>query len=713
VSIPHSWKFIHKSGFDQVVIENGDDISNLKELNRKLWATLSCPIDGVYFDQKTLELIDEDKDGKIRISEILSAVDYLSDILVSLEVLVPSLHSFPLSAIRNTDKGNLILSACKQILAALNKPNATHLTLDEVLKAKELFLNTGFNGDGIITGSSITDENVKKVFNEIVSIIGAVADVSGEDGINDEIIIEFSKELGLLSTWYDEFTDFDNGMFGNSKIAMEALVVYDLLEPKIENYFVRDALIGYDHNAKIALNPELDFYREFINSDLSTLQGRLADLPIAIADGNGELAFGNTINPLFVKSMKMFVELWVVKLFGLSAAKLDKSSFEKIKIKAEGYRKLFDNKAAMRIGAIDEVRFAEIVESKAIEKLNSLIIQDKKYEAVAVSMNDVEKLIRLCANFYSLLNNFVVFRDFYASGQKAIFQAGTLFIDGRSCDLCVKVNNISTHAELAALSKTYLLYCDCYREAGAKKMQIAVAVTNGDSDNLMIGRNGVFYDRNGLDWDATIVKIIDFPISVRQAFWMPYKKVIGFIQAQVEKFAKAKEATPIALPQAPIKVDLVTNEVKKEAQVVTSTPPVQPTDVGKFAGIFAAIGLAIGAIGTAVASIFSGFLALKFWQMPLVVLGIILAISLPSMLLAWLKLRQRNLGPLLDACGWAINTRAKINVPFGSTLTQLAELPKGSSRNSIDPFKEKNHRLEVAVIALLLLFAGLFYIFKF
>jgi hypothetical protein len=75
--------------------------------------------------------------------------------------------------------------------------------------------------------------------------------------------------------------------------------------------------------------------------------------------------------------------------------------------------------------------------------------------------------------------------------------------------------------------------------------------------------------------------------------------------------------------------------------------------------------------------------------MPLVVLGALLVISGPSMLLAWLKLRQRNLGPLLDANGWAVNTRARINIPFGGALTGVAALPPGASRALTDPYAEK------------------------
>src|SRR4029077_13317988 len=75
-----------------------------------------------------------------------------------------------------------------------------------------------------------------------------------------------------------------------------------------------------------------------------------------------------------------------------------------------------------------------------------------------------------------------------------------------------------------------------------EKMQIVAAFTGGDSDNLMVGRNGLFFDRQGRDWDATITKIIDNPISIRQAFFSPYKKLVRTIEEQVAKRAAAADA---------------------------------------------------------------------------------------------------------------------------------------------------------------------------
>ena len=64
-------------------------------------------------------------------------------------------------------------------------------------------------------------------------------------------------------------------------------------------------------------------------------------------------------------------------------------------------------------------------------------------------------------------------------------------------------------------------------------------------------------------------------------------------------------------------------------------------------------------------------------------------VSVPSMAMAWFKLKRRNLAPILDANGWAINARARINIPFGTLLTGMAELPEGANRSLVDPFAEK------------------------
>src|SRR5439155_5143703 len=164
--------------------------------------------------------------------------------------------------------------------------------------------------------------------------------------------------------------------------------------------------------------------------------------------------------------------------------------------------------------------------------------------------------VRFHRDLYKLCNNFVSFHDFYSRKEKAVFQAGTLFLDQRSCDLCLTVEDPAKHAIMAGLSGTYLAYCDCQRKATGEKLQILAAFTDGDSDNLMVGRNGIFYDRKGRDWDATITKIVDNPISIRQAFWAPYKKAARMIHEAIAKRAATADAASVAkLTEAAAKLE--------------------------------------------------------------------------------------------------------------------------------------------------------------
>ena len=85
--------------------------------------------------------------------------------------------------------------------------------------------------------------------------------------------------------------------------------------------------------------------------------------------------------------------------------------------------------------------------------------------------------------------------------------------------------------------------------------------------------------------------------------------------------------------------------------------------------------MAFGMIGTALSGLIDSMSGLG-WKLILVFLGIILVISGPAMVLAWLKLRRRNIAPLLNANGWAVNAASKISIPFGETLTDSAKFPK-------------------------------------
>lgn len=423
---------------------------------------------------------------------------------------------------------------------------------------------------------------------------------------------------------------------------------------KVEDYFVRCELAAFDARAGDALNASEDAFKALAPHALQSGSEAIAHLPLARIAPEGALPLFAGCNPAWIARIAALGTGVVAPLLGPSDT-LTAAQWQMLKDKFTPYTTWLASKP------------------------------DPKMKGEGV--RELEKLSRYVRDLQALANNFVAFKDFYTRQGKATFQVGTLYLDGRSAELCIAVNDAGKHALLATLARMCLVYCECVR--GNQKMSIAAAFTSGDSDQLMVGRNGVFYDRQGGDWDATIVKIVEHPISLRQAVWSPYKQLTRMVAAQSQKVAASKAQESENKLSSSV-IDSAQKGGSASAPTKPAAPP--PFDVAKFAGIFAAIGLAVGAIGTAMAAVVTGIFSLTWWQIPLAFGGLMLAISGPAVVLAWFKLRSRNLGPLLDANGWAINARARINIPFGTSLTALAQLPDNAERSLSDPYAEKQSR---------------------
>ena len=684
----HRWRFCRLGGFDQVRLETAEDIRHLGELDQKLWAALSCPVDGLEFDRRTLELLDVSGDRRVRVQEVLTAVNWVSTVLRDMGPLMAGASELPLSAIDESQpEGQRLLASACQLLALLGKQDAETVTIQDVTDTSTLLHNSRFNGDGIIAENAADDDDTRQLISEVIACVGSDEDRSGLPGISQERVAAFFDALALYAGWWAQATS-DPAILPFGEATLEAAAVYSRLKSKIDDYFTRCGLAAFDPRAAEPLNPAPTTYETLAVKDLTTAVAEVENFPLAHVDADRPLPLRQGLNPAWAATVASFADLVVTPLFGANAA-LSETQWRQVKETFAPFEAWQAAKAGAEVEGLGLDRVQAILKGSGRSQLEELIRRDLELADQVEAISNVVRLVYYNRDLYQLLNNFVSFRDFYGNERKAIFQAGSLFIDGRACELCVRVASIDAHSPMATLSGTYLAYCDCKRRNSAEQMFIAAAFTEGDADNLMVGRNGVFYDRDGNDWDATIVKLIDHPISVRQAFWSPYKRISRMVGEQLQKFAMAKDKA----------VD------SQAGKSVTDAAPPAPFDVGKFAGIFAAIGLALGAIGTAIAAILGGFLSLSVWQMPLAIVGIMLAVSGPSMLIAFLKLRQRNLGPILDANGWAVNTKASINIPFGTTLTKMATLPKGAERSLIDPFAEKKTPWKRWVFLLVLLVA--------
>ncbi len=598
----------------------------------------------------------------------------------------------PLSAINDaTPEGRQLLASARQILRNLRKPDATAITIEDTLDTESIFAQTDFNGDGIVPVDSGQDEATRTVLAEIITCLGAETDRSGKPGVSQDKLDLFFAQAQAYSDWWRQ-AEADSTILplGNST---DAAAAFKAIQPKVDDYFVRCRLAAFDPRAVNVLNPEEEAYHALAAKDLSLSCADTAGFPLAQVAPGKPLSLTEGLNPAWTGPMAGFVAKVVNPMFDGKAA-LDESDWAAITRKFAAYEAWTQSKPAVSVEKFGLPRVREVLAGTSRQTITALIAKDKALEPEVNAIAAVERLTRYYRDLYKLVNNFVCFRDFYERQGKAIFQAGTLYLDQRSCDLCITVADGAKHAAMAGLSGTYLAYCDCLRKSTGEARQIVAAFTDGDSDNLMVGRNGVFYDRQGRDWDATITRIVDNPISIRQAFWAPYKKAARAIQEQIAKHAaETDEETLTRLSQA---------AAKTQTAPAQGPTPGAPTKIDP--GLIAALSVGAAGVGGMIGSILMGFLSLK-WLMPLGVVGIMLIISGPSMLVAWLKLHRRNLGPILDANGWAVNAKARINVPFGASLTRVACLPAGAQRDLTDLFADKHHpwKSYLALAATLLL----------
>ena len=696
----YKWEFENIGGCSRVKISSGNDIAHLDELDIKMWTVLSCPVKGLEIEEKSLKYMDRDADGKIRVNDVISVAKWMTGALKNPDLLLEGKDSVSIDEINADDATGLKLSkAAKQILANLGK-EGDRISLADTADSAAIFAKTRYNGDGIITVASTDDAAEKEVIAAAVAATGGSMDRSGEMGVTAAQLEQFYTELKAYSDWCAAEVA---APFADKTDAV--IAAYQALDAKMKDFFMRSRLATFSPDSTSALDVQTSRIEAISAENLSAKGDEIASYPIARITGKEELDLTASINPAWAAQFN------VVKEAAIEAGKktLTEADWAAIGAKFAAYTAWKAAKAGASVEGLGIGKVNEILKQDQKQALLDIVAQDLALKEEAENIDMVDMFLHMLRDFYRLLKNFITFHDFYNKDKKvgAIFQSGTLVIDQRACRFCMKVDNMGAHNAMAATSGMFLVYCDCTTKTSPAKLQIVAAVTVGEVGNLIVGKNAVYYDNAGVEWDAVITKVVDNPISVAQAFWSPYRRMSTAIENLINKSAAEKDAkmmadatakinaTPTSLPAAPA--------AGAEGEAPAKPAATPPFDIAKFAGIFAAIGMAVGMIGTALSSLAMGIYALKWWQLVLSFLGLMLIISGPAMVLAWMKLRRRNIAPLLNANGWAVNAAAKISIPFGATLTDVAKYPKLKLK---DPYAKTGMPAWVKVLITLLILGG-------
>lgn len=693
----HRWAFARTGGVDQVLLRDGKDIEAIPSLDQKLWAALAMPKKAAGVLPETLEAMDRGGSGRVRAVDVVEAVRFCTAGLKDLDSLLEPGESISTATL----KPGPLAEAAAWVLQTVGKRGASEISLEDARNGIARFAGNSLNGDGVIPPASAQDEAMKALVCDIVAAGYGAPDLSGATGVSRAGLDSFLADARAHLAW-SRAPQSDAAIKPFGEATGPAWAATEAVRAKIDDYFLRSGLAAISGAKGTGAWGQEARLAALLSSGISVDSPDLLALPLAAVSDDGALDLTGPLNPAWVASLRVFAA-FAAPILGSGAGRIEAEGWARVKSVLAPYGAWLAAKPAGNAGSLGDARLSAILEAKACSGLEALIDEDAGWSDKKQQLSDLAKLLLFRRDLVRVLRNFVNFSDFYYA-RDAVFQSGRLYVDGRECDLAMDVDSPAAHTALAAMSGVYLIYCDCSR-AGGSKRSIVAALTAGEAGNLFVGKNGVFYDRLGNDWDARITRIQVQPISIREAFFSPYRWLARTVEDLIAKRAASAESG---------RQEKLKSQAAGAVEAVAAPGSVKPAaalDVPRKidVGTVAAIGVALGSIGAMVTGILSAFVGMGVW-LPVGIASIFVLISGPSMLLAYLKLRRRNLGPILDAEGWAINGRLKINVPFGNALTRLAVLPPGSERRLKDPFAVKRrpwglYLLILVVVVLAVLWA--------
>ena len=463
----HRWRFFRAGGFNQVVLNSGADLLNLDQLDQKLWVALACPTTGVEFDKTTLALIDTDKDGRIRVPELIAAAKWAGGLMKNPDDLLKGSPTLRPSAINDaTPEGKLIANFARQVLGKSDNAGRSPLTKPPPPRRpsppNRSTATASYPPIPPVTtppGRSLPTSSPASARTPMPAASPASARPKWTS---------FSADAAAYSDWWKK-AEGDAAVLPLGVNTEAASGAVKAVKAKVDDYFARGRLAAFDPRSVNALNRDEKEYAALGAKDLTNTHADIASLPLAQVGATTPLPLTQGINPAWANAIAALQTNAIVPLLGARTV-LTEADWNALVGKLAAFDAWNAGKTGGSVEKIGLKRTREILATKAKETLTALIAKDKAEEGNSVAVIGLHRLIHYHRDLARLCRNFVNFSDFYGRKDKAIFQAGTLYLDQRSCDLCLIVDDAGKHAAMAGMAGTYLAYCDCVRKGSGRKI---------------------------------------------------------------------------------------------------------------------------------------------------------------------------------------------------------------------------------------------------
>ena len=658
-------------------LTSADELGQILDLDEAHWVATSAPIDTINCDATLLELVDSNSDGRIRCDEIRLAVRWLLDLLTNADGIGQPGAVLQLDAI-NTEQpeGRRILESAQRMLHRLGQDEAKSITLEQIRLVKSDVESRSVSEAGVVTADMADDPKIARFIDDIVACLGGVPHPSGAMGVNESQLAAFASDARAFLDWQakgqipDGQTATDVMRLGQA--TGQAFGVFQRVRDKIDQYFAHCRAVAFDPSLAEHLGLQDAELAEADFDDPDSIQQLLAAGPLAVPNPEGLLDLNGQFNPCYSDAMRTLNDQLLRPLLGQSPDKLTESQWHDVCQQMAAFEAWQSSEAGRQVAQLGTEQLDAYLQADYAEAVRELIARSRTTTVVLDNIRLAEKLALYQADLLGLANNFVSFPDLYDPSRRAMFEMGTLIMDGRRFSLAVTVVNRPEHAKVAATSSMFVLYLELER-SGQKKLQVAVPVTSGGQGNLCAGKRGIFEDVNGLDWDARVVQIIDNPIGFGEAIISPFRRLGRLLSGKIESLTSAAEKSFDAKATT-----TMTSVETAAAQPQAAAPaPAAPNRGLMAGGLLMGGGVAIAAVASAVT-----YVGKAVAENPLPVAGgvggALLAVLLPTILMAFLKLRRRDLSAILEGSGWGINARMRLTHRQAKVFTHRPDYPPGS-----------------------------------
>jgi hypothetical protein len=451
------------------------------------------------------------------------------------------------------------------------------------------------------------------------------------------------------------------------------------LQDKIDQFFAQCALVRQDGGFEKRFRADDAAVAELDVSNVDAMKKRMESAPIATPTPEERIVFDDKINPFYRDSAANFAERvlkrWKKGVRVKNALTLDEWAALKGEFATFAAWRAAKPASEMQTLSLDKLR--TYAKSGHPEALTPIFEKDKAVAKEIQKGEDVEKLILFKQHMMEFVNNFVSFASLYDPESLSILQVGKLVMDARHFELNMNVVDVKAHKKTAVDSNICVMYLKLTAKNGGveRTMNVVTGVTSGTVNNLRIGKRGVFTTKDGQEWDAEVVDFIQHPVSILEALKSPFVKLAALIKKHTEKL---KASTYKKFEGG------VDKSLSGAEQAIVSAPAKNSTSwTGPMMLLGGGIGIA--GIGSAFASVMN---ALKgegvMLKIGLFILGIVVVVATPIIIAAILKLRHRNIGMILEACGWSINASMRVNRKLGLLFTRIPAYPRNSRRTAFD-----------------------------